>query len=91
MSRAIAIFSFVTLGVGASAIPAKANIRCDDEFQTINGARVATPYCEAEQLARLSRGRGVNISGEAIRKTPRLAEDLCRGTNLSSACGPFQD
>jgi hypothetical protein len=91
MSRYIALFPLAMIGFGASVMPANAHIRCDDEFQIINGQRVATPYCEAEQLARASRGHGVMISGDAVRKDPQLREDLCRRYDPSPACAPFQD
>jgi hypothetical protein len=91
MSRYIALFPLVMIGFGASVMPAKAHIWCEDEFQIINGQRVATPYCEAELLARASGGRGVMISGDAVRKDPQLREALCRGNDPSPACAPFQD
>jgi len=91
MSRYIALIPLVMVGFGALVKPAKAHITCDDEFQIINGQRLATPYCEAEQLARASRSHGVMISGETVRKDPKVREDLCRGYDPSPACAPFQD
>jgi hypothetical protein len=52
--------------------------RCDGDFQLIRGAWVSTPYCRADQIARVARERGVRTSAAALLAHPADAEEVCR-------------
>ncbi|MEJ2226770.1 MAG: hypothetical protein P8Y67_00780 [Alphaproteobacteria bacterium] len=58
--------------------PAQA-ISCRDGFQyQRNGEVIATPYCAAEYLAKLSRKHGHYVTGAVIRQFPKAKSDACR-------------
>ena len=68
-----------TLGVGVSAVSeAEARIRCDGEYQIINGEPHATPYCGDENLAQVARTYGVHVSGSTMRNNPGEKLRVCQ-------------
>lgn len=75
-------FLMVGISVLASAIlltrPAAARIRCEGEFQIVGGQKLATPYCEDDNLAQVARAYGSKVSGEAVRRSPLLKTEVCR-------------
>jgi hypothetical protein len=65
------------LGVMLST-PADARMRCDGNYQIINGQPHATPYCRDENLAQVARTYGMRVSGNAMRHSPSEKERVCR-------------
>jgi hypothetical protein len=62
----------------AFAVPASA-IECQGDFQVqANGARIATPYCQDNHLARVARQQGFRVSSAAIRNDPEVKAEACR-------------
>ena len=57
--------------------PAEAKIKCDGQWQIVNGQRIATPYCEDGLLATVAQQAGMRISAEAIRQNPMTKEKAC--------------
>ena len=55
-----------------------AGIQCDDDFQTVQGQPISTPYCRDGYLARVAREHGFNASERAVRASPSFKEELCR-------------
>ena len=53
-----------------AAAPAEARIRCDGNYQIVNGQPHATPFCQDENLARVARSYGMRVSGSAMRNSP---------------------
>jgi hypothetical protein len=53
LRMALASFAVVLLTT-ASPQPAAARIPCDGDFQVTQYGRIATPYCEEEQIAKVT-------------------------------------
>jgi hypothetical protein len=68
-------------GFGAMIVataPADARIRCDGNYQIINGQPHATPYCQDENLAQVARTYGMRVSGSAMRNSPSEKQRVCQ-------------
>jgi hypothetical protein len=61
-----------------AAAPADARIRCDGNYQIINGQPHATPYCQDEHLAQVARSYGLSVSGSAMRNSPSEKQRVCQ-------------
>ncbi len=59
------------------AAEANAKIQCRDGYQIVQGNALATPYCQEEQLARVARSYGFNVSFAEIRNNPNSKRRLC--------------
>lgn len=74
---------------------AQASIRCNGAFQVVNGSEIATPYCQDENLARLARNRGMDVTGHEIRNDLGRKLSVCRmigkQTSARSACASMLD
>jgi hypothetical protein len=69
----------ISLGwLGLTAAPADAIIRCDGNYQIINGQPHATPYCQDQNLAEVARGYGMHVSGSALRNSPSEKQRVCQ-------------
>jgi hypothetical protein len=74
-------FAFALIAALIAAVPpaeARHTPRCDGNFQFVRGGWVATPYCRADQIARVARERGVHTSAAALLAHPSDAEEVCR-------------
>jgi hypothetical protein len=74
----VACMLTVALGAWASSAEARRAPRCDGNFQYVQGGWVSTPYCRADQIARVARESGVRTSASALLAHPADAEELCR-------------
>jgi hypothetical protein len=77
MRRSLASIAFLSL-LAWYATPAAARISCKDGFQTVNGAAIATPYCQDEHLAKVAREYGMNITGASVRSSIQVKEAACK-------------
>lgn len=57
---------------------AHARIKCVNGNQIVQGAPLATPYCQDELVAQVAREHGMRVSGRAVRNNPNLKRDVCR-------------
>lgn len=73
MVSLVALFALTAL----PAIPASAGIRCVDGFQIVNGARIATPYCQDLLVYKVAREYGVKTTASAIRNNPNHKRHVC--------------
>ena len=71
-AAAIAVSASV-LAVGA----ARAKVVCEGPYQSVGGSPVITPYCEAENLARVAQSRGIATTATAIRNDPATLKHVC--------------
>jgi hypothetical protein len=81
-------------GLGAEARPEHAErsaFVCDDEFQSVNGVSIATPYCEDAYLAKVAREHGENITASALRESTSVKKDACRLTDDDIRVSQFCD
>jgi hypothetical protein len=73
--------------------PVAARIECRGNFQMSKYGPIATPYCEEENIARVARSYGVNVTGAEVRNNPLKKVYLCQiygGDNrLKGACGAY--
>lgn len=75
---AIASVLAACLGLWASSAEAGRRPRCDGNFQYVQGGWTSTPYCRADQIARVAREAGVHTTAEALLAHPAKAEEVCR-------------
>ena len=77
----------VTISLSRAAL---AHIVCHDDFQVVNGREIATPYCQDNTLAQVSRRFGRRVSDAQVRNNPGLKDELCRNfgsdIRVKSAC-----
>jgi hypothetical protein len=85
-------------GLDAQAHPVHAErgaFACQDEFQTVEGQSIATPYCEDAYLAKVAREHGEHVTASALRRSAGLRDETCRLTNsdirVSAFCGDDED
>ncbi len=57
---------------------AHARIECKDGFQIVDGAWIATPYCEDDYLAVVARDHGMKVSASSVRNNPGVKEEACK-------------
>lgn len=69
---------------------AMAGIRCIDGFQIVNGARLATPYCQDMLVYKVAREYGVKTTASAILHNPNHKRHVCafigRDIRVYQAC-----
>jgi len=73
---ALLLIGFGWLSVAAA--PANARIRCDGNYQIINGQPHATPYCQDQNLADVARTYGMHVSASAMRNSPSEKQRVCQ-------------
>lgn len=75
------------------ASPADARIRCQGNYQASKYGPIATPYCQEENIARVARSYGANVTGAEVRNNPLTKVYLCQvygnDTRLKGACGAY--
>jgi hypothetical protein len=76
--RSCGALLLIGLGWLSLAAPAGAVIRCDGNYQIINGQPHATPYCQDQNLAEVARAYGMRVSGSAMRNSPSEKQRVCR-------------
>jgi hypothetical protein len=101
LSRGAAMNSYIgfaTLVVTAllaltAASPAEARIECRGNFQVSKYGLIATPYCEEENIARVARSYGMNVTGAEVRRDALKKVYLCQtiggDSRLKGACGAY--
>ena len=79
MIRIVSSAAFVALAGLLLSGPAAARIRCIDDFQLQrDGSQIQTPYCQEENLAKVAREHGLDVTPNAIRQNWGLYLDVCR-------------
>ena len=77
----------------AAADPAAARIECRGNFQITKYGPIATPYCEEEQIARVARTYGFNVTGSQVRNDPLKKVYLCQviggDVRLKGSCAGY--
>jgi hypothetical protein len=75
------------------AAPAAARIECRGKFQVTKYGLISTPYCEEEQIARVSRSYGARVTGAEVRNNPLTKVYLCQvygyDTRLKGSCAGY--
>ena len=61
-----------------AASPAEARIDCHAQFQVSKYGLISTPYCEEENIARVARSYGVNVTGAQVRNDALKKVYLCQ-------------
>jgi hypothetical protein len=74
--------------------PVAARIQCQGNFQvTKKYGLIATPYCEEEQIARVARSYGTNVTGDQVRNNPLTKVYLCQtigyDSRLKGSCAAY--
>lgn len=76
--KRLALACLFALILAAPSAEARRAPRCDGNFQFVRGGWVSTPYCRADQIARVAREVGKHTTAEALLAHPADAEELCR-------------
>jgi hypothetical protein len=77
----LAVILPLVIGLDAQARPSRAvhgAIACSDDFQTVEGNAIATPYCQDEYLAKVAREYGSKVTAAELRNRPGLKAEVCR-------------
>ena len=84
-AAALLAFLFVT--------PAAARIQCQGIFQISKYGPISTPYCQEEEIARVARSYGTNVTAAEVHKNPLKKVYLCQiygdDNRLKGACGAY--
>ena len=99
MMRKSLVFGLVFMvplvaGLGAQARPVHADrsaFACHDEFQSVEGQSIATPYCEDAYLAKVAREHGEHVTASALRRSAGLRDETCRLTDSDIRVSAFCD
>lgn len=90
--------AFIAAGLIAMSIGpigAVAKIRCEGAYQVTSSGTVSTPYCEAENLARVAQSRGIKTSAAAIRGDYSTLKHVCMSlhgdSRVSGTCDLFSE
>jgi hypothetical protein len=71
----------------------EARIQCQGNFQVTKYGLISTPYCEEQQIARVARRYGVQVTDEQVRNDPLTKVDLCLrlggDVRLKGSCGAY--
>ena len=74
-------------------VAAEARIECRGQFQVSKYGLISTPYCEEEQIARVARSYGVNVTGAQVRndalKKVYLCQTLGNDIRMKGSCGGY--
>jgi hypothetical protein len=96
MSKALqaGLTSLATIVLMSAALqPATARIRCDGDFQVTKYGRIATPYCEEEQIAKVANSYGSRVSAAEVHNNPLTKVYLCQTLGydwrLQAACAGY--
>lgn len=74
-----AIYVATACVVVTFAQSASAAIKCsDDGYQVVDGALLATPYCQDQLVSSVARQYGVSAPAEKIRNNPNFKREVCR-------------
>lgn len=71
----------MVVGVSAYAEPEKHvqdGIVCNDDFQSVEGRPVDTPYCDDAYLAKVAREYGSKVTASELRNNPNRKAEVCR-------------
>ena len=89
---AVILLSAAVLVV-ASTQAADARIQCKGNFQATKNGLISTPYCQEEQIARVARSYGWNVTAAQIRNNPLKKVEVCQAlggdVRLKGSCDAY--
>lgn len=74
-SSLIASAFLVTL---STASVANAAIKCDGDYQVVNGHEIATPYCGDNYVATVAQQYGLHVTKKEMREEPARRSEVRR-------------
>ena len=97
MRRSFLLGTATMVGVAVCAVSlastASARIACQGNFQVTSQGLIATPYCEEEEIARVARGYGSNVTSAEIHNNALTKVYVCQiygyDTRLKGSCGGY--
>ena len=94
LSSAFTTLAAVALLALAATSPAEARIECQGNFQvTKQNGLIATPYCEEEQIARVARSYGANVTPAEVHNNALKKVYLCQvygyDNRLKGSCAGY--
>jgi len=73
----LAIIMAAVASVATAAGPAGAAIRCDGEFQINSQGEFSSLYCQEDNLAKVARSRGLEVTAAQIRASESVLQHVC--------------
>lgn len=71
--------------------PASAAIRCNGSYQINSQGEFESPYCQEDNLARVARSRGINVTAAQLRASGSTLQNVCNilgpDISVSDICG----
>lgn len=61
-----------------TAAPAVAAIKCQGNYQVVQGRLIATPYCQDGYLAQVARQYGFHVTAHEMRWNPSKKQEVCQ-------------
>ena len=69
--------------------------QCRDNFQVTKYGLISTPYCEDQQIARVARSYGFNVSDAEVHNNPEHEGLFCQiignDNRLKGSCGAYSE
>jgi hypothetical protein len=85
MRRRIKMMAGAIAAAMLSNSGADAAIRCEGNFQIVNGSSISTPFCQDQNLAAHARASGIPVSDARVRMSPEAKRQACLSSASDSA------
>ncbi len=76
--KSLALLSSAVLMTLSLATTAHAALKCDGDYQVVDGKEISTPYCRDNYLAHVARQYGVHVTDGEIRDNPARRSEVRR-------------
>lgn len=90
-----ALFVAATFSYASNADAGRYGIKCQGQFQVVQGRLISTTPCEEAYIAKVARSYGYNISTKDIRYKAYYKVSVCRALGhdirLSGICGAYKN
>ncbi len=76
-----------------SAQAGRYKLKCQGQYQLVDGSLISTPPCQEAYIAKVARSYGYKVSARQIRKNPNKKVSLCQrlghDIRISNICGAY--
>lgn len=93
MALFAAIFFAPAIFSSTQATASKYKLKCDGQYQLVQGNWISTTPCEESYLAKIARSYGVRVTVKQIRNNPNKKIEICEflnhDTRVQNLCGAY--
>lgn len=95
-----AILSLAIMAISIIIQPAdlyagRYKIKCDRQYQLVQGSWISTPPCEEAYIAKVARSYGYKVTTRQIRNNPNKKISIClqlgHDTRIKEICGAYSN